>query len=160
MHISLRDPVTQRGCKKSMKERVVAVSELSAFCFSCRVCPDRVRLACECRARARCRAAFQRFAITSRMLTTCVISITSHRVCLFSTLCSVSRLQVPLLVSLFSDCEPKANQEMVRIYQDNGEVVLTLGSSFKVSCRQCRCRCYCITPLRFSATQHGSVSPS
>jgi magnesium-transporting ATPase (P-type) len=40
---------------------------------------------------------------------------------------------VPLLVSLFTDCTPNSAQEMIRIYQENGETVLCMGSSLKVS---------------------------
>jgi len=36
---------------------------------------------------------------------------------------------VPLLVSLFTDCTPSSTLEMVRIMQENGEVVATFGSS-------------------------------
>jgi len=36
---------------------------------------------------------------------------------------------VPLLVSLFTDCTPGSTREMVGIMQENGEVVATLGSS-------------------------------
>lgn len=36
---------------------------------------------------------------------------------------------VPLLVSLFTDCLPEATQEMLRIMQKHGEVCLVLGSS-------------------------------
>jgi len=39
---------------------------------------------------------------------------------------------VPLLVSLFTDCEPKDVSEMIRIYQENGECVMCMGSSLKV----------------------------
>lgn len=36
---------------------------------------------------------------------------------------------VPLLVSLFTDCSPEATQEMLRIMQTHGEVCVVLGSS-------------------------------
>jgi len=36
---------------------------------------------------------------------------------------------VPLLVSLFTDCTPKSTQEMMKIMQENCEVVAMLGSS-------------------------------
>jgi len=36
---------------------------------------------------------------------------------------------VPLLVSLFTDCTPEATKEMVSIMQQYGEVVCVLGSS-------------------------------
>ena len=36
---------------------------------------------------------------------------------------------VPLLVSLFTDCSPEATQEMLRIMQKHGEVCVVLGSS-------------------------------
>jgi hypothetical protein len=36
---------------------------------------------------------------------------------------------VPLLVSLFTDCSPEATQEMLRIMQAHGEVCVVLGSS-------------------------------
>ncbi|XP_055339776.1 transmembrane protein 94-like [Paramacrobiotus metropolitanus] len=36
---------------------------------------------------------------------------------------------VPLLVSLFTDCRPESIQEMIAIMQENGEVVCCLGSS-------------------------------
>lgn len=36
---------------------------------------------------------------------------------------------VPLLVSLFTDCTPEATLEMVRIMQEYGEVVCCLGSA-------------------------------
>jgi magnesium-transporting ATPase (P-type) len=39
---------------------------------------------------------------------------------------------VPLLISLFTDCEPHSVREMVRIYQANGESVMVMGSSLKV----------------------------
>ena len=37
---------------------------------------------------------------------------------------------VPLLVSLFTDCERASSREMVRIYQENGECVLCLASAY------------------------------
>ncbi|GAB5359986.1 hypothetical protein AAMO2058_000588800 [Amorphochlora amoebiformis] len=40
---------------------------------------------------------------------------------------------VPLLVSLFTDCESLSMAEMIKIYQENGESVATLGSSFSVN---------------------------
>eukprot|EP00750_Incisomonas_marina_P012936 INCI17186.2.p1 GENE.INCI17186.2~~INCI17186.2.p1 ORF type:complete len:1539 (+),score=257.55 INCI17186.2:218-4834(+) len=40
---------------------------------------------------------------------------------------------VPLLVPLFTDCTPKAVQEMIGIHQENGAVVGVLGSSFHAS---------------------------
>ena len=40
---------------------------------------------------------------------------------------------VPLLVSLFTDCESESMAEMIRIYQENGETVLSLGSSLRTS---------------------------
>lgn len=36
---------------------------------------------------------------------------------------------VPLLVSLFTDCSPEATQEMLRIMQAHGEVCVVMGSS-------------------------------
>ena len=39
---------------------------------------------------------------------------------------------VPLLVSLFTDCSPPDVREMIRIYQENGESVMAMGSSLKV----------------------------
>lgn len=36
---------------------------------------------------------------------------------------------VPLLVSLFTDCSPEATKEMLRIMQRHGEVVVVMGSS-------------------------------
>ena len=36
---------------------------------------------------------------------------------------------VPLLVSLFTDCTPETTREMVQILQENGEVVALIGSS-------------------------------
>jgi magnesium-transporting ATPase (P-type) len=39
---------------------------------------------------------------------------------------------VPLLVSLFTDCTPKTAREMIRIYQEEGETVLCMGSSLNV----------------------------
>lgn len=39
---------------------------------------------------------------------------------------------VPLLVSLFTDCEPTSCREMIRIYQEQGESVMCMGSSLKV----------------------------
>lgn len=36
---------------------------------------------------------------------------------------------VPLLVSLFTDCSPEATQEMLRIMQKHGEVCVVMGSS-------------------------------
>lgn len=44
---------------------------------------------------------------------------------------------VPLLVSLFTDSTPKAALEMIKIYQENGETVLTMGSSMNSSNTQC-----------------------
>jgi hypothetical protein len=38
---------------------------------------------------------------------------------------------VPLLVSLFTLCDPENVHEMIRIYQENGESVMCLGSSLK-----------------------------
>nr|KAG5713882.1 hypothetical protein BaRGS_024509 [Batillaria attramentaria] len=40
---------------------------------------------------------------------------------------------VPLLVNLFTDCTPPATQEMMKILQENGEVVLCVGSSLNMS---------------------------
>ncbi|XP_059152862.1 transmembrane protein 94-like [Physella acuta] len=39
---------------------------------------------------------------------------------------------VPLLVNLFTDCVPEATCEMVKIMQENGEVVLVVGSSLNI----------------------------
>ncbi|RUS81084.1 hypothetical protein EGW08_011170, partial [Elysia chlorotica] len=39
---------------------------------------------------------------------------------------------VPLLVNLFTDCVPEATQEMIKIMQENGEVVLVVGSSLNM----------------------------
>ncbi|CAL1531562.1 unnamed protein product [Lymnaea stagnalis] len=39
---------------------------------------------------------------------------------------------VPLLVNLFTDCVPEATCEMVKIMQENGEVVLVVGSSLNM----------------------------
>ena len=39
---------------------------------------------------------------------------------------------VPLLVGLFTDCDPEVNLEMLTIMQENGEVVLTIGSSLNI----------------------------
>ena len=36
---------------------------------------------------------------------------------------------VPLLVSLFTDCTPSSTRQMVEIMQEHGEVVAMLGSS-------------------------------
>ena len=36
---------------------------------------------------------------------------------------------VPLLVSLFTDCTPSVTREMLHIMQDYGEVVCVIGSS-------------------------------
>ncbi len=36
---------------------------------------------------------------------------------------------IPLHVSLFADCNPKSIQEMIRIFQENGEVVCCIGST-------------------------------
>ena len=36
---------------------------------------------------------------------------------------------VPLLVSLFTDCTPPTTKQMVEILQENGEVVAMLGSA-------------------------------
>lgn len=38
---------------------------------------------------------------------------------------------VPLLISLFTDCTPPTTKEMIRIYQENGESVFAMGSSLK-----------------------------
>lgn len=40
---------------------------------------------------------------------------------------------VPLLVSLFTDCEPHAIKDMIEIMQEYGEVVCVLGSSSNIS---------------------------
>jgi hypothetical protein len=40
---------------------------------------------------------------------------------------------VPLLVSLFTDCVPEATKEMIKIMQDFGEVVCLVGSSANIS---------------------------
>lgn len=40
---------------------------------------------------------------------------------------------VPLLVSLFTDCSPEATQEMLRIMQSHGEVCVVMGSSANLS---------------------------
>ncbi|KAK3767344.1 hypothetical protein RRG08_039160 [Elysia crispata] len=39
---------------------------------------------------------------------------------------------VPLLVNLFTDCVPEATQEMIKIMQENGEIVLVVGSSLNM----------------------------
>ncbi|BFZ17230.1 hypothetical protein BsWGS_20269 [Bradybaena similaris] len=39
---------------------------------------------------------------------------------------------VPLLVNLFTDCVPEATCEMVKIMQENGEVVIVVGSSLNM----------------------------
>ena len=44
---------------------------------------------------------------------------------------------VPLLVSLFTDCRPADVKEMIRIYQENGESVMCMGSSLKVDNAEC-----------------------
>lgn len=44
---------------------------------------------------------------------------------------------VPLLVSLFTDCEPHSIQEMLRIYQENGEQTLCLGSTMHSANSDC-----------------------
>lgn len=36
---------------------------------------------------------------------------------------------IPLHVSLFAECTPRANKEMIRIFQENGEVVCCLGNA-------------------------------
>ncbi len=44
---------------------------------------------------------------------------------------------VPLHVSLFAECSPTSTQEMMKIFQENGEVVCCVGSSlnaFNVEC--------------------------
>lgn len=44
---------------------------------------------------------------------------------------------VPLHVSLFAECSPTTTQEMIKIFQENGEVVCCVGSSlnaFNVEC--------------------------
>lgn len=38
---------------------------------------------------------------------------------------------VPLLVSLFTDSTPTTTKEMVKIFRENGEVVLTIGSGYR-----------------------------
>ncbi|XP_070186267.1 transmembrane protein 94-like isoform X2 [Littorina saxatilis] len=40
---------------------------------------------------------------------------------------------VPLLVNLFTDCTTPATQEMMKILQENGEVVLCVGSSLNIA---------------------------
>lgn len=40
---------------------------------------------------------------------------------------------VPLLVSLFTDCDSEVNKEMLKIMQENDEVVLTIGSSLNTA---------------------------
>ena len=44
---------------------------------------------------------------------------------------------VPLLVSLFTDCRSADVKEMIRIYQENGESVMCMGSSLKVDNAEC-----------------------
>ena len=44
---------------------------------------------------------------------------------------------VPLLVSLFTDCRSADVTEMIRIYQENGESVMCMGSSLKVDNAEC-----------------------
>jgi magnesium-transporting ATPase (P-type) len=44
---------------------------------------------------------------------------------------------VPLHVSLFAECSPKSTKEMIKIFQEYGEVVCCIGSSlndFNVEC--------------------------
>jgi hypothetical protein len=38
---------------------------------------------------------------------------------------------VPLLVSLFTDATPQSVREMVEVFRDNGEVVLTIGGGYR-----------------------------
>ena len=38
---------------------------------------------------------------------------------------------VPLLVSLFTDATPQTTQQMLEIFRDNGEVVLTIGAAYR-----------------------------
>ncbi|XP_063445351.1 transmembrane protein 94-like [Mytilus trossulus] len=40
---------------------------------------------------------------------------------------------VPLLVNLFTDCTPETTEEMMRIMQENDEVVLCVGSSLNIN---------------------------
>ncbi|XP_074599520.1 transmembrane protein 94-like protein l(2)k05819 [Brevipalpus obovatus] len=40
---------------------------------------------------------------------------------------------VPLLVSLFTDCTPETTREMIKIMQENGEVVCAIGSAANIS---------------------------
>ncbi|RWS16661.1 uncharacterized protein B4U79_14914 [Dinothrombium tinctorium] len=39
---------------------------------------------------------------------------------------------VPLLVSLFTDCTPETTREMIKIMQENGEIVCVLGSTANI----------------------------
>lgn len=44
---------------------------------------------------------------------------------------------IPLHVSLFAECETEATAEMIRIYQENGEVVGVVGSCRSMRAREC-----------------------
>jgi hypothetical protein len=53
---------------------------------------------------------------------------------------------VPLLVSLFAECTPKSMKEMIKIFQEHGEVVCCIGSSLNemnVECFATVCLLFC-----------------
>jgi hypothetical protein len=46
---------------------------------------------------------------------------------------------VPLLVSLFTDATPVSVKQMVQVFRDNGEVVLTIGELLCIILMVCNC---------------------
>lgn len=59
---------------------------------------------------------------------------------------------VPLLVPLFTECTPSATQEMIKIMQENGLVVLCLGSSLNAK------RLGCYSQANLSISQFPSLA--
>ncbi|EGF79461.1 hypothetical protein BATDEDRAFT_25815 [Batrachochytrium dendrobatidis JAM81] len=65
---------------------------------------------------------------------------------------------VPLHVSLFAECQPHSIREMVRIFQEHGEVVCCIGSSLNdlnVECFAIADISIAVDPLNFQSHQHG-----
>jgi hypothetical protein len=54
---------------------------------------------------------------------------------------------VPLHVSLFAECSPTSTREMMRIFQENGEVVCCVGSSLNAFNVECFAMVYSISSL-------------
>eukprot|EP00842_Homolaphlyctis_polyrhiza_P000785 jgi/Hompol1/1707/HPOL_005693-RA len=65
---------------------------------------------------------------------------------------------VPLHVSLFAECQPSSIREMVRIFQEHGEVVCCIGSSLNdlnVECFAIADISISVDPLHFMRNRHG-----